>query len=355
MQYYLTVLPGLEQIASEELRSRFGIESLPPIEGRNNILIPFETDLEVTKLLDIGIAEDLFIALGVYDYTGSRHELKTIPAALYDLKDLDLALRYHRETLPTTKRKTTFRVVAQAIHDPKEYRRVDLQEAVEKAILDRYHRRWELVEDDATLEIWVHLLKDTLVLGLRLSDERMRHRDYKLAHLPASLRPTVAYAMVWLSDPQPEDVFLDPMCGAGTILIERAQYGRYQQLYGGDIRPEALEVALTNIGNKYKPIDVREWDARDLPLENESVDKVVCNLPFGKQIGSPEENLELYGSALGEIVRVLKSGGRAVLLTSDIPLLKRRLGSYQELRIIREERHIKILGCLATILVLQKK
>lgn len=355
MQYYLTVIPGLEHVASEELKARFGIESLPPIEGRNNVLVPFETDIKVTKLLELGIAEDIFIALGVYDYHGTRNELKTIPGALYELKELDLALQYHRETLPNTKRKTTFRVVAQAIHDPKEYRRVDLQEALEKTIRDRYNRRWELVDEDASIEIWAHLLKDTLVLGLRLSDERMRHREYKLVHLPASLRPTVAYAMVWLSDPQPEDVFLDPMCGAGTILIERAQYGRYKQLYGGDIRPEALEVALANIGNKYKPIEIQEWDARDLPLGNASVDKVVCSLPFGKQIGPPEENLELYGSALGEIVRVLKSGGRAVLLTSDMMLLKRRLGAYQELRIIREERHVKILGCLASIVVLQKK
>jgi 23S rRNA G2445 N2-methylase RlmL len=198
-------------------------------------------------------------------------------------------------------------------------------------------------------------LIDKVVLGLRLSDERMRHREYKHEHLPASLRPTLAYALVWLSKIEATDTFLDPMCGAGTILIERAQAGRYAQIYGGDLRPEAVSAALTNIGNKYKPIAVQEWDARDLPFGSQSIDKIVSNLPFGKQIGSPEENQELYGSFLGETSRVLKAGGRAVFLTSEGVLFKKRLGRQRELKIVREERNIKVLGCLATIFVLEKK
>ena len=355
MQYYITVFPGLERIASEELKARFGIETLPPIEGRNNVLLPFETKVDVKELLTIGTAEDLFAALDEHPFTGMRHELTSVPAALRELPGLDLALSYHRKTLPTTKKKTTFRVVAQAIHDPKEYRRIDLQMALEEAIDKRYHRNWQRVDDEAVVEVWTHLLHEQIILGLRLSDERMRHREYKLEHLPASLRPTVAYAMVWLSGIEENDVFLDPMCGAGTILIERAQAGRYKQLYGGDIRPEALTAVTTNVGNKYKPIELKEWDARDLPFENESIDKIVCNLPFGKQIGSEEENKELYGAFLGEVTRLLRPGGRAVLLTSDVFLLKRRMGAYQELKMIREERNVKVLGCLASMVVLQKK
>jgi len=82
-----------------------------------------------------------------------------------------------------------------------------------------------------------------LVLTLRLSDERLRHRDYKVAHMPGSLRPSVAAALGWLSEPAPDDIVLDPMCGAGTVLIERAYLGRYQQLIGGDSNPAMLEAA----------------------------------------------------------------------------------------------------------------
>lgn len=355
MQYYVTVFPGLERIVSEELKERFGIETFAPIEGRNNVLVPFETKVDVKELLTIGTAEDLFAALDEYPFTGARYELTTVPAALRELPTLDLALTYHRKTLPSSKRKTTFRVVAQAIHDPKEYRRVDMQLALEEAVLKRYHRRWELVEDEAALEIWAHLLHDKIILGLRLSDERMRHREYKREHVPASLRPTVAYAMVWLSDIKDEDVFLDPMCGAATILIERAEAGRYKQLYGGDIRPEALAAAQTNVGNKFKPIELNQWDARHLPFEDGTIDKIVCNLPFGKQIGSPDENQELYGSFLKEVSRLLKSDGKAVLLTSEAHLLKEHIAPLRDLKIVREERHIKVLGCPASIFVLAKK
>jgi tRNA (guanine6-N2)-methyltransferase len=82
-----------------------------------------------------------------------------------------------------------------------------------------------------------------------------------VSHLPASLRPTVAAAMVLLSDPRPDDVFLDSMCGGGTLLIERAQFGRYGLLLGGDIEPRALEASRRNIGPRYRPIQIHHWDA----------------------------------------------------------------------------------------------
>ena len=71
-------------------------------------------------------------------------------------------------------------------------------------------------------------------------------------------------------------------------------HGRYAQLLGGDIHPEAVAATRTNVGPRYKPIDIRQWDARDLPLDDGSVDRVVCNLPFGKKIGEPQALRPLY-------------------------------------------------------------
>ena len=147
-----------------------------------------------------------------------------------------------------------------------------------------------------------------MLCGVRLSDETMRHRTYKVAQVEASLRPTVARALVMLSEPTDGDVFLDPMCGAGTILIERGMHGRYAQLLGGDIRPDAVAATRTNVGPRYKPIDIRQWDARDLPLDDGSVDRVVCNLPFGKKIGAPQALRPLYEGFASEVARVLKAG-----------------------------------------------
>jgi len=141
--------------------------------------------------------------------------------------------------------------------------------------------------------------------------------------------------MVILSEPRDDDVFLDPMCGAGTILIERGEQGRYRRLIGGDIDEEAVEAARANIGPRYKPIWIQRWDATDLPLPDESVSRIVCNLPFGRKIGSREENRTLYQKFVEESVRVLKEEGIMALLVSDRRLLGRVVGKCDELEIER--------------------
>src|SRR5437588_40852 len=79
---------------------------------------------------------------------------------------------------------------------------------------------FRLEEIDA-VEFWLTIDGATAVCGLRLSDKTMRHRTYKGEHLPASLRPTVAAAMVRLAEARAGQVVLDPTCGAGTILAEQ--------------------------------------------------------------------------------------------------------------------------------------
>ena len=145
----------------------------------------------------------------------------------------------------------------------------------------------------------------------------------------------------------------DRVCGAGTILIERGEYGRYAQLLGGDIRPEAIAATRTNIGPRYKPIAVREWDAGSLPLANDSVDRVACNLPFGKKVGEPWELRSLYQRFASELERVLRGGGVAVLLTSERKLLEEALALLQTLYIERLL-PIEVLGQKAFVLKLKK-
>src|SRR5207237_3746352 len=107
---------------------------------------------------------------------------------------------------------------------------------------------WKPAEENAAVEFWLTIDNATAVSGVRLSDRTMRHRTYKLEHRPASLRPTVAAAMVRLAEIKPRHVFLDPMCGAGTILAEYlAVMGRIRApvapALGGDLDRGALRAA----------------------------------------------------------------------------------------------------------------
>merc|ERR1712194_544775 len=55
------------------------------------------------------------------------------------------------------------------------------------------------------------------------------------------------------------------------------------------------------------------------------MDSLVTDLPWGKAVGSRELNSTLYPAAMREMVRVLRPGGSAVLLTKDELLMKRAL------------------------------
>ncbi len=176
---------------------------------------------------------------------------------------------------------------------------------------------------------------------MRLSDRTMRHRFERKVELPAALRPSVAAAMVFLTEPAANDVFLDPMAGSGRILYERMQTGPYGRILAGDIDQERVDAARKNVrGSRKKPgasdraqPDIRQWDARQLPLEDASIDKVATNLPFGKQLRGNQTPAKLYPAVLAELQRVVRPGGRIVLLSSEYDLIKEEVRKLPRLTI----------------------
>src|SRR5205823_13378592 len=137
---------------------------------------------------------------------GSRAGLGVMRASHANSTFLDPAISTGLSVRPQRKVKVTFRVIARKAGEHA-FRRVDMQRAVELAILDRFPA-WRLVEDGGRLEVWAQLVKDLLVVGIRLSDNELRQRSYRVASLPAALKPTVARGLVLLSRPQPDDIFL---------------------------------------------------------------------------------------------------------------------------------------------------
>ncbi len=354
--YILHALPGFDAIVTEELKQlpeRARIQDQLVHAGRNGMLI-VEYHGDVDDLLKLRTVDDVFILIGYYaDLPPKYAALKAIKERLLASPTVNSGTRTVRALFPKRggEGKIRYRVIARQ-QGEMPYRRIDLQEAVSKGIGLRTDYRWRLADDG--LEFWVTQSHDVAIIGLRVSDESMRHRTYKINHIEASLRPTAAAAMVMLTKPKATDVFLDPMCGAGTTLIERALFGRYAELLGGDLNPEAVATALANVGPRYKPISIQEWDARALPLDESSVTAVTCNLPFGVQISTPEENRRLYPAVMKELKRVMQVGARASLLTNDMRAINRSLertsGMYLE-----HQHAVIILGRKAQMLVVQKR
>ncbi len=348
-EYAASTIPGVEGIAAQEIQSQ--LKNAQIVEQRRGWVV-FRCQDDAASLLRLRTVEDVFVVLFHTAKLPPRRQdaLTTLTRMAAKSRHWDHALTRFHQAQTRSVRRITFRVIAQ-MTGRHPFRRSEARDAVLAGAQKRW-KRWKQVADDAHLELWTPIIDRWALIAIRLSDRRMRHRTYKQAHLAASLRPTLAAAMVRLTHPQPGDRFCDPMCGAGTILAERALAAPYRALIGGDIEVRAVQAARANL-RRVDDASVHWWDARRLPVRTGVIDALVSNLPFGEQIGSHEENPALYDQVLRQLVRVLKRGGRAVLLTSEKELIHNLIGRYPQLTRERQVL-VAVLGKAARIYVLRK-
>jgi tRNA (guanine6-N2)-methyltransferase len=183
-----------------------------------------------------------------------------------------------------------------------------------------------LQSDDEGGDVWIRLRRDKDRIGwealVRISRRPHATRAWRVRDWAGALNAVIAQAVVRLTKPEPEDVFLNIGSGSGTILIERGLSGPAQALIGCDVSGSVLEVAQTNA--RAVPNLEFEWlhtDARQLPLADQSVDALAADLPFGVLIGSQDENMRLYPALLAEAARVAKPGARFVIITQAIRVM----------------------------------
>ena len=124
--------------------------------------------------------------------------------------------------------------------------------------------------------------------------------------------------LVSLHDSQPE-------CAATSNSNSNTTTSNFDLYCNHDPDPNLDPSSSAGLGSRHSmskthnaAIELLYADARALPLRDGSVDVVLCDLPFGRQHGSVDGNMALYPVVLHEITRVLKQGGRAVLLTNDL-------------------------------------
>jgi 23S rRNA G2445 N2-methylase RlmL len=349
LDYYAHTLPGFEQIAWLEIRGRLrhAVHRGNAFAEEKNGIIFFSYGDGVQDVLALRSVEDVY-ALAVQDQKLTRDygDLRTIARLLNEHPGIDDAfrvwLRASGGVVTASARVVSRKTGTHA------YRRMDVEDAARKALSRRFKRALRWVEDEAAVEFWVNVLGSRLVVGIRLSDRSMRHRDYKVAHLEASLRPSAAAAMCILADAPPGGRVLDPTCGAGTLLVEAVALDPSARAFGGDLSPAAVRAARRNCAP-----NVLCWDAGRLPVSANSIDAVLCNPPFGKKIGDRSGVGVLYPRLAAEIARVLKPGARAVLITSAYDAFRDALRTVPGLRLDRGYA-VAVLGEWGRVYVLTK-
>ena len=352
-------MPGVEEITWLEIRSHLPQAKFSETlfaKEQNGIVI-FDYDGPIADLLQLRTAEDVFIeALSMEKLSRDWRDLRQVVDRIADSAAFGRAVSALTRYQAKRSKTPSYRVVARK-YGRHQYRRKDLQDAVLQGLKKRYPL-WRSVADDAQMEIWVNLLGSRLLCGLRLSDRTMRHRHKKAVELEASLRASVAAAIVFLTEPEPTDVFLDPMCGSGTILMERRRAGPYRQIVAADIDAKRAEATLANLRAQRKEppraLTVMQADARRLPFAAGAIDKVATNLPFGKQVSSPQVIARLYPAFFAELERVLRPGGRAVVLSSEYEEIKEAVRRQKGL-VILTGYSVAVLGQWGRIYIMERK
>jgi tRNA (guanine6-N2)-methyltransferase len=353
---YAMVHSGLEEVAAEEIEHELGGE----IKRSGAGVVVFRVEDVGRHVLKLRTTEDVLLyAWGTDALSYRAHDLDSI-RRWTDKAHWTRLLQVHHAVRPKPGGKPTYRFVVQMTGEHG-YRRADAYKALARGMEGKLPASWRAATENAAVEVWLTIHGAMAVCGLRLSDRTMRHRTYKVEHLPASLRPTVAAAMVRLAGLRAGQMVLDPMCGAGTLLAEALLYARGHRqegaampltAEGGDIDPSHVRAAAANL-SRFGEVRPQTWDARQLPIDDRSIDCILCNPPFGKQLGSPEEIGPLYRQVVREMNRVLRPAGRAVLIVSDVSALQESVGAVgwkQERRV-----NLRVLGQRASICVYRSR
>lgn len=228
-----------------------------------------------------------------------------------------------------------------------------VKDAVVDVLRDRRGARPSVNVDDPDVRIVAHLANGRAHLALDLAGQPLFKRGWRLAQTEATLKETLAAAILRACGYDGTRPLIDPMCGSGTLAVEAgliaqhhapgvhrrlgierwASFDESQRaalrqmrdearrgvhrgappIIAGDRDPEAVRATRANVKRAGLPIEVRQADARTLePLDPPGF--VVVNPPWGKRLdGGGRRQLKTFFWQLGQAWRALHGHRLAVL------------------------------------------
>jgi putative N6-adenine-specific DNA methylase len=345
--FFVSVAPGLEEIAAEELRHLGHRPSLPS-EGGGGLL--FEGELEDLYRANLNLRTASRVLLRLGDFYA---------AAFSELRKKAGRLAWERYLLPGQPLQLHV-----TCHKSRLYHSDAVAERIAGAIGDRLGKPSPIQkpgageEDHPSQLVVARLVKDHCTISLDSSGALLHQRGYRLATAKAPLRETLAAAMLLAAGWDAQSPLLDPFCGSGTIPIEAALLGlglppgrersfAFMNWPGYD--PPRWQAVLTASmpppGRLTPPIQASDRDAGAIRLARANAGRagvataiefsqraisaieppagpgwIVTNPPYGLRL-SPNQDLRDLYAQFGHTLRRCCLGWRLAILCSDFRLL----------------------------------
>jgi 23S rRNA (guanine2445-N2)-methyltransferase / 23S rRNA (guanine2069-N7)-methyltransferase len=228
-----------------------------------------------------------------------------------------------------------------------------VKDAIADSMRDAIGERPDVNARDPDVRIIAHLSQGHCDLSLDVSGEPLFKRGYRLEPTRASLKETLAAAVLLASGYTGDEPLTDPMCGSGTLALEAAmiahrrapgldrafgverwpsfdssmrsalvklrqdarQAVRQQApvIRASDRDPEAITAAQINISRLGLPVELRQTDAREIDA-TDPPGWIVCNPPYGERLeAGGRKQLKTFFWQLGQRWRTLHGARIAVL------------------------------------------
>ncbi len=329
----VTTNPGLEDLAIRELSEKLGVRVNYELLVKGRVLVEnirYSNDL-VNKLLSLKAVHKVSAVLIEGKVSGKVRGLKMI-------------YKITKKAKPHTylNTQTTFAIRSERIGHH-EYTSIDVAKEAGQAVVDDALEnagfRPKVNLNYPTIIFDSLVIHDKYFFSLRLTGEESLHkRGYRVYDHPAALKPTIAYSMLMLSKLKSKEVFLDPMCGGGTLAIEAAMNFSPRKIICMDISPKHLRGAMLNsiAAGVYEKIKFMIGDAKRLnELIREKVDVIATNPPYGIRLFRREKLKELYEGFLESSKEVLSEEGRIIVITAEYEML-RNIAESLEYKVVKE-------------------
>ncbi|WP_178063220.1 methyltransferase domain-containing protein [Micromonospora carbonacea] len=325
VRFLARTLRGLEEVAAREVAGR-GCG----VEHQRHREVWFRASRPEPSLLDLRTVDDLFLLAGVTE--DADHTKAALAAFTRLARDAPLRqLLEVRKTYGYSARAGTLDVAASFL-GRRNYNRYDVEEAVGRTAAARlglrfHSRRNGEAPPEGSLSLRVTVEGTQAALAVRIADRPLHRRSYKTSSTPGTLHPPLAAALAWLAGIRAGMRVVDPCCGTGTILLESGGLSPGAVLLGLDHDPAAVRAAVANAGaldgvrrgsaGGTPGVTWAVGDAGRLPLGAGTVDRVVSNPPWDRQVLARGALADDPARLFREIRRVLAADGLAVLLLHE--------------------------------------